>query len=79
QASIALPAIAPLGTYDVDIALFSDGVMLTKQTTNFEVVKAGFEQTVADAAYNRPFLYGLFAAAMSIVFGWLASVAFRKD
>ncbi|MGL4323333.1 MAG: TIGR02186 family protein, partial [Beijerinckiaceae bacterium] len=46
QASIALPAIAPLGTYDVDIALFSDGVMLTKQTTNFEVVKAGFEQTV---------------------------------
>lgn len=79
QASVALPAIAPIGAYDVDIALFSDGVMLTKQSTNFEVVKAGFEQTVAEAAYQRPLLYGMFAAFMSIVFGWLASVAFRRD
>lgn len=79
QASIVLPAIAPLGTYDVDISLFSDSVLLTKQTTNFEVVKAGFEQTVADAAYNRPLLYGLSAAFLSIMFGWLASVAFRRD
>lgn len=79
QASVALPAIAPLGTYDVDIALFSDGVMLTRQSTNFEVVKAGFEQTVADAAFHRPLLYGMSAALLSILFGWLASVAFRRD
>ncbi|MGL4496399.1 MAG: TIGR02186 family protein [Beijerinckiaceae bacterium] len=79
QASIALPAAAPLGSYDVEVSLFSDGVLLTKQTTNFEVVKAGFEQAVADAAANRPMQYGLAAAFLSILFGWLASVAFRKD
>lgn len=79
QAQIALPATAPLGNYEVDIALFGDGVPLARQTTNFEVVKVGFEQLIADAARQRPWTYGIFAAALSILFGWLSSIAFRKD
>jgi uncharacterized protein (TIGR02186 family) len=79
QAAINLPAAAPIGNYEVEIALFGDGVPLAKQTTNFEVVKVGFEQIVADAARHRPFSYGLFAACISLLFGWLASIAFRKD
>ncbi|MET0605166.1 MAG: TIGR02186 family protein [Beijerinckiaceae bacterium] len=79
QAPIQLPATAPIGTYDVEVAIFGDGVPLAKQTTNFEVVKVGFEQFVADAARQRPFVYGLLAACLSVLFGWLSSVAFRKD
>lgn len=79
QAQIALPATAPLGNYELDIALFGDGVLLARENTNFEVVKVGFEQVIADAARQRPWAYGLVAVALSIILGWLASVAFRKD
>lgn len=79
QAQIVLPATAPLGNYEVEIALFGDGVPLARQSTNFEVVKVGFEQIIADAARQRPWSYGLVAAALSILFGWLSSVAFRRD
>ncbi|WP_342359980.1 TIGR02186 family protein [Terrarubrum flagellatum] len=79
QAQIVLPATAPLGNYEVEIALFGDSVLLARQQTNFEVVKVGFEQLIADAARQRPLGYGLVAAALSIFFGWLSSVAFRKD
>lgn len=79
QAQIILPATAPLGNYEVDIALFGDGALLARQNTNFEVVKVGFEQLIADAARQRPWTYGALAASLSILFGWLASIAFRKD
>jgi uncharacterized protein (TIGR02186 family) len=79
QAPITLPAAAPVGNYEVEIAILADGVPLAKQTTNFEVVKVGFEQFVADAARQRPWSYGFLAAFMSVLFGWLASVAFRRD
>lgn len=79
QAPITLPAAAPIGNYEVEIALLADGVPLARETTNFEVVKAGFEQIIADAARQRPWSYGVFAVGLSLLFGWLASVAFRKD
>ncbi|MBN9064274.1 MAG: hypothetical protein BGP06_00185 [Rhizobiales bacterium 65-9] len=79
QAQIALPATAPVGNYEVDIMLLADSVPLARQTTNFELVKSGFEQLIADAARQHPWIYGVAAAALSIVLGWLSSVAFRKD
>jgi hypothetical protein len=53
--------------------------MIARATSAFEVVKAGFEQVVAEAAYRTPFLYGLITALMALLTGWLASVIFRKD
>lgn len=79
QAPIRVPASAPTGNYTVDISLFADGVVLAQQQTNFEVVKAGFEQFVAESARETPLRYGLAACALAIMFGWLASVAFRRD
>lgn len=79
QAQIVLPATAPLGNYELEIVLFGDGAPLARENTNFEVVKVGFEQFIADAARQRPWTYGMVAVAMSIMLGWLSSVAFRKD
>ncbi|PSC06665.1 hypothetical protein SLNSH_02355 [Alsobacter soli] len=79
RAVVPVPATAPLGGYDVDVALFSGGVLLAREDTNFEVTKVGFEQAVAQAARQHPIWYGAATALMSVAFGWLATVIFRRD
>jgi len=79
RAAIPLPASVPIGSYNIDVKLLSDGVMIARATSAFEVIKAGFEQVVADAAHQRPFLYGLITMLMALLTGWLASVIFRRD
>jgi len=79
RVGIPLPPEVPIGTYDVDIKLLSDGAMITRTETAFEIVKVGFEQFVADAAKRNGLLYGLMTAMMAMSTGWLASVIFRKD
>jgi uncharacterized protein (TIGR02186 family) len=79
RAGIPLPPEVPTGTYDIDIKLFSDGALITRTETAFEIVKVGFEQFVAENARRNGLLYGLVTALMALVTGWLASVIFRKD
>ena len=79
RADIPLPAMAPIGSYEVDVKLLADGNMITRVNTAFELVKFGFEQRVADAARNHGVFYGLATVLMAFVTGWLASVVFRRD
>jgi uncharacterized protein (TIGR02186 family) len=79
RAPIPLPATAPSGPYDVDILLIVGGALLAHQTANFEVIKSGFEQTVVSAAQNRSLGYGIGVAGLALMFGWVASVIFRRD
>ena len=79
RAGIVLPAISPVGNYDVDVKLFGNGALLTRTTSAFEIVKVGFEQFVATAARDHGLLYGLAAAMMAVFTGWFASVVFRRD
>ena len=79
RAPIPLPATAPPGTYEIEIKLFADSVPLVKQEVRFELVKAGFEQQAADFARDHGTLYGMGIAAMSLLFGWFASIIFRRD
>ena len=79
RAGIPLPGQVPIGTYDVEIKLFSSGVLVTKSDTAFEIVKVGFEQFVATSARQNGFTYGLVTAFMALMTGWMASIVFRKD
>ncbi len=41
RAGIPLPGEVPIGTYEVEVKLFSGGVLLTRTQTAFEIVKVG--------------------------------------
>ncbi|RDJ22365.1 hypothetical protein DWF00_24470 [Bosea caraganae] len=79
SAPINVPATAPTGPYEVEVLLYAGGVQLARQTTNFEVIKTGIEQGLASGAHDRPLLYGLATATLALLFGWMASVVFRRD
>lgn len=79
RAAIPLPASVPTGTYAIDVKALADGALVARTNSAFEVIKAGFEQVVAESAHQRPLLYGLVTALMALVTGWLASVIFRRD
>jgi uncharacterized protein (TIGR02186 family) len=79
RTGIPLPAAVPIGTYNVEIKLFTEGSLVTRTETSFEIVKVGFEQFVANSARHNGFTYGLVTACMALMTGWMASIVFRKD
>ena len=79
RSNIVLPATAPTGNYEVIVELASGSVSLARQQTSFEVVQIGFEQQVAWFARNWSMAYGLATAIIALIFGWLATVIFRRD
>ena len=79
RTGIPLPGEVPIGTYDVEIKLFADGVLVTRTETAFEIVKVGFEQFIATTARQNGLAYGLVTAFMALMTGWMASIVFRKD
>jgi uncharacterized protein (TIGR02186 family) len=79
RAAIPLPANVPTGSYGIDVKLFANGEMVARTNSALEVIKAGFEQYVADAASDYGLLYGIATALMALLIGWFASVVFRRD
>jgi len=79
RAAVPIPSNVPTGSYNVDVKLFAGGALVTRTGTALEVIKAGFEQYVADAARDRGLLYGLVTAFMALFIGWFGSVVFRRD
>jgi uncharacterized protein (TIGR02186 family) len=79
RAAIAMPAAVPTGNYGIEVELFSQGKFVARTNTALEVIKAGFEQYVADAARDHGLLYGMATAMMALLIGWFASVVFRRD
>lgn len=79
RAAIPLPSNVPVGDYEVEVKLFADGTLLARESTAFEIIKAGFEQYVANAAREHGILYGIATAMLALLTGWIGSVVFRRD
>ena len=79
RATVPLPATAPVGRYDLEAVLFSGGAELARQDGRFELVKTGFERRMAVFARDWAPAYGLLAVMVALLFGWIASVIFRRD
>lgn len=79
KATISIPGTVPLGNYDVDVVLFSDGALVARKALKFDVVKSDAEQIITRAAYYYPLAYGILISLMALLLGWIASVIFRRD
>lgn len=79
RVAIPLPADVATGGYTVDVKLFADGKLMTRNNTALEVIKTGFEQYVYEASQHHGLLYGIVAAMMALFIGWAGSVVFRRD
>lgn len=79
RASIFVPAEAKVGLYEVDVKLFSDGAMIARANSAFEIVTVGFESFIASAAVDHGLIYGVATAVMAVMTGWFASIVFRRD
>ena len=74
-----LPASVPIGTYHVDVHLFSGGALLKTTSEEFLLHKVGFEEVVSSLSRERPAVYGIATIALAFFTGWLGSVVFRRD
>lgn len=79
RATVDLPATVPVGEYWADVFVFSNGKLLSNNSTTLQIDKQGFERLVYEMAFTQPLLYGLVAVAAAIIAGLLASAVFRKD
>ncbi len=79
RADIALPPDALVGTYAIDVKLFSGGVLAAQGGSTVDVRKVGIVQFIVEAASRHALLYGIVVTAMALGMGWLASVVFRRD
>lgn len=73
-----LPPDTPVGEYAVSVFLFRNGELLSRDSARLAVNKVGIERRIYEIAYKRPVSYGVFCVVLSLLAGWLASLAFRK-
>ena len=78
RARISIPSRVPVGTYTAETFLIDDGKVIAAATRDVEIGKGGFERSVALAARQHGFFYGLAAVALSLFLGWAAAMAFRR-
>lgn len=78
RATIPLPAHVPTGLFKVRATLFRGGRVVAQADDSLVVTKSGFEDQVAQWAENDALLYGIGSALLAVLFGFLASVAFRR-
>lgn len=79
RARANFPADVPLGLFDVNVYLFSGGVMLAQERVGILVRKTGFEQFIFRMSQRDQLYYGLIAVLIALFTGWLGSVVFRRS
>ena len=79
RADFDLPAITPIGEYQVNTFLINKkGTLIASWKNNVEISKDGMGAYLYDYSKKHSFLYGLFAALGAILLGFTASEIFRR-
>ncbi len=75
---VALPANLVEGDYTVTIYITRGGFVVDMQENTINVQKAGLERWIYTLAHEEPLAYGLLAALLAALTGWIASAVFRR-
>lgn len=79
RATLSLPTNVPVGRHRARALLFRNGTFVREANTSLQIVKAGLEYQIYEAAQNHSLLYGLFAVFLAVITGWFGRFLFRKD
>lgn len=79
RARATFPADVPLGLFDVNVYLFSGGVLLAEERVGILVRKTGFEQFIFRMSQREQLSYGAIAVLLALFTGWLGGVVFRRS
>jgi uncharacterized protein (TIGR02186 family) len=75
---LTMPASAPRGRYTAETYLLRDGRVIDIRSAELVIDQTGLERRVFDFSQNDPLAYGISIVLISIVLGWLSSLAFRR-
>jgi uncharacterized protein (TIGR02186 family) len=75
---LTMPASAPRGRYIAETYLLRDGRVIDIRSSELVIDQTGLERRVFDFSRNDPLAYGISIVLVSIAFGWLSSLAFRR-
>ena len=78
RTTAALPANVPAGNLKVVVYLFANGQVVSSNSLTLFIDKTGIERRLSNFAFQLPWLYGIAAVALSIMAGFLSSLAFRE-
>jgi uncharacterized protein (TIGR02186 family) len=76
---IDLPDTVPVGDYTVRALLIKGGNVVGDKSWQLPVEKFGLERWLHNLAHDEPAVFGFTAVAISIFFGWAASMFFRRQ
>ncbi|HUC62103.1 MAG TPA: TIGR02186 family protein [Alphaproteobacteria bacterium] len=77
RVSVYFPSNVPIGTYQVQVYLFKNGVISSAQTTPLVVSKIGLSADIYEYAHRDALAYGLIAVLLALAAGWAAGTFLR--
>lgn len=78
RAELRVPSRVPIGNYEAEVYLFSNGKVTARTTVPLVIQKSGFERFLYTWAHTEPFGYGLVAVLIAAVAGWGAASLFQR-
>lgn len=76
SARLTIPSNVRPGLYTAETFAIANGQVIDSAPAYVQVRKEGFERRVEEESERNPFLYGLFAVALSVFMGWVAGRLF---
>ena len=74
-----LPAVIPVGAYQVSVFLFRQEKLLAARTQNLAIAKTGLSNSIASFAKAQGALYGIMTVGLALFIGWSAGIIFRRS
>lgn len=78
RASVSLPSNIPVGPVTANVFLFREGKFLSRHSATVQLEREGLERWLHGFAFGYPFFYGVFAVALAVIAGIVASALFRR-
>lgn len=75
---INFPDNIPPGTYNAEIYLLKENMIVGTHVIPIEVSKVGIDAFLYDYAHHHPFLYGITAVVLALSAGWFAGRLFER-